>query len=238
MFDLSKDETLAALLKDFHSQGKPIGAVCHGPGGLVNAKKADGSYLVAGKQVTSYSWNEEVLAQLDKDVPFNLEQTLKDHGGLYSAPAPRRSHVVVDGLLVTGQNPASSRDTAKAFADVLSSYRTNQHVSSATSSKYRLICHIQEGGEADKKRGALRHEHYEFLSANQSRIYTGGPTFDSNGKATSMLMIVEAESEKDAADFIAREPYTKSGGVFSSIDIQKWHQVIPGTLAHEMSHLA
>jgi len=136
MFDPAKDETLASLLRDFHSERKPIGAVRHGPAGLANVKLDSGKNLVAGKEATSYSWAEEILAQQDKDVPFNLQQALSEHGSLYTAPHPRKSHVVVDGLLVKGQNLASSRDTASAFAKVLYGYRARNYLPSATSSKY------------------------------------------------------------------------------------------------------
>lgn len=237
MFDLAKDPYLATLLSEFHADSKPIGAVCHGPAGLVNVKKADGQYLISGKEVTSYSWQEEVLAQLDKDVPFNLQQALIDHGGLYTAPAPRRSHVIVDGLLVTGQNPASSRDTASAFGKVLFSYRAHHQLPSATSTKFQIICHINKDPDATSIRLSLRTKHYGFLSANQDRIVAGGPTTDSSGTAMSMLLIIEADSVEDASAFIAREPYTASKKVFTSIDIQQWHQVIPRNLQYEMGKL-
>ena len=237
MFDLANNPQLASLIRDFHAQGKPIGAVCHGLAGLANVKLADGQYLVSGKEVTSYSWQEEVLAQLDKDVPFNLQQALTEHGGFYTAPIPRRSHVIVDGLLVTGQNPASSRETASAFGKVLNSYLANHHLPSATSTKFRIICHISTDPKSTPIRLGLRPKHYDFISANQANIVAGGPTIDSTETPTSMLLIIEAKSSEEAAAFIASEPYTASGKVFTSIDIQLWHQVIPGIIFYDLEKL-
>jgi putative intracellular protease/amidase/uncharacterized protein YciI len=235
MFDLAKNETLASLLRAFHAEKKPIGAVCHGPAGLANVKLENGQYLVAGKEVTSYSWEEEILAQLDKDVPFSLEGTLKEHGGLYTAPHPRKSHVVVDGLLVTGQNPASSRDTAIAFGKVLAANLTQSYLPSATSSKYWIICQINPKGSS--ARVELRPKHLGWLSKNKHRIILGGPVTDESDAPKAMTMIVEAETEKDAAGFLATEPYTASGEVFSSIEYQKWHQVLPDLLKYELAKM-
>jgi putative intracellular protease/amidase/uncharacterized protein YciI len=237
MFDLAKDETLASLLRDFHSEQKPIGAVCHGPAGLANVKLDSGKYLVAGKEVTSYSWAEEILAQLDKDVPFNLQQALSEHGGLYTAPHPRKSHVVVDGLLVTGQNPASSRDTASAFAKVLCSYRTRNYLPSATSSKYRVICQVRNDVRGSSATVQLRPKHIDWLSKNKHRIMVCGPVTDEQGTPVAMTMIIEAESETDAESFLATEPYTASGIVFSSVDFLKWHQVVPDMLKYELAKI-
>jgi uncharacterized protein YciI len=237
MFDLANDENLASLLRDFHSEKKPIGAVCHGPAGIANVKLNDSKYLVSGKEVTSYSWEEEILAQLDKDVPFNLQQALIQHGGLYTAPHPRKSHVVADGLLVTGQNPASSRDTASAFAKVLHGYRTRSYLPSATSLKYRAICQVRSDATGSAARVNLRPKHIDWLSKNQYRIMVGGPVTDAQGTPMAMTMIIEAESEKDAESFLATEPYNASGMVFSSVEFLQWHQVVPDMLKYELAKI-
>ena len=85
-----------------------VSAVCHGPAGLLEVK-VGGEYLVKGKDVTGFSWTEEGLAKREKAVPYNLEEELKKRGAKYGkATLPFVSHVVEDGLLITGQNPASA----------------------------------------------------------------------------------------------------------------------------------
>ncbi|EUA39514.1 DJ-1/PfpI family protein [Mycobacterium avium subsp. avium 2285 (R)] len=94
--------------------------MCHGYCGLLNTTLSDGSYLIAGKKMTGFSWREEVLARVDKLVPYNAEQRAKDRGALYEkAKLPFISYAVVDGNLVTGQNPASAKETAKKLASLL-----------------------------------------------------------------------------------------------------------------------
>jgi len=85
MFDLPEDLHLQQLLQEFHSAGKIIAAVCHGPCGLVNAKRADGQPLVKGVTLTSYTYSEEVAAHLDKQVPFILEEKLTQCGANFIA---------------------------------------------------------------------------------------------------------------------------------------------------------
>ena len=99
--------------------GKPVGAVCHAPGVLRHAEGVDGKPLVAGKRVTGFSNSEEEAVGLTEVVPFLVEDVLKANGGHYSQGADWASHVQTDGLLVTGQNPASSADAAKALLSLL-----------------------------------------------------------------------------------------------------------------------
>ena len=108
MFDLAVDELLADLLRQAAESGKVIGAVCHGPAGLVKATLTDGRPLVSGKKVTGFSNQEESAVQMDHLVPFLLEDRLKELGADYSSNAPWTEHVVRDGKLITGQNPQSS----------------------------------------------------------------------------------------------------------------------------------
>ncbi|KAI9674848.1 MAG: hypothetical protein M1829_003588 [Trizodia sp. TS-e1964] len=237
MFDLATNTTLAALLRAFHTQKKPIGSVCHGPAGLANVKLENGQYLVAGKEITCYSWEEEVLAGLDADVPFNLQDTLTQHGAHYLAPSIRVSHVVADGLLVTGQNPASSKATATAFGTLLNTYRTNTHAPSATSSKFQLRCLIASGAAADESRLALRSAHYSFLAKNAWRVVFGGPVIGASGVPEAMLMVVEAESAEAARQVLDEEPYTASGKVFSEIQVRAWRQVLPDAIEYQYAEI-
>jgi len=118
MFDFRRPE-LARLVADFWEQGKIVSAVCHGPVGLLDVV-VDGTPLVRGRKVTGFSWPEEKLAGRDDAVPFNLSQALKDKGAKYKKPMrPMAKNVVVDGRLITGQNPMSAKAVAKAVLKAL-----------------------------------------------------------------------------------------------------------------------
>ena len=119
LWDLAVDPRSAALIERFQALGKPVGAVCHAPAVLRNVRGADGQPLVKGKQVTGFSNSEEAAVQLTAVVPFLVEDMLKANGGHYSCAADWHSHVAVDGLLVTGQNPASSEASAAALLKLL-----------------------------------------------------------------------------------------------------------------------
>ena len=95
-----------------YADGRVVAAVCHGPGGLIRAKKPDGTPLVAGLRVAGFTNEEEAAVGLQDVVPFALETTLRELGGKHEKGASWAPFAVRDGLLVTGQNPASSRRTA------------------------------------------------------------------------------------------------------------------------------
>lgn len=120
MFDLPDNLDLQRLLREFHEADKIIGAVCHGPAGLVGATLADGTPLSEGKILTSYTYSEEVAAKLDNDVPFILEHRLRELGAEFIAHANKADHVERDGQLITGQNPNSSTSIARAVIAALS----------------------------------------------------------------------------------------------------------------------
>lgn len=119
LWDLAEDPRSIALIERFQALGKPVGAVCHAPAVLRHTVDANGAPLVKGKQVTGFSNTEEAAVNLTDVVPFLVEDMLKGHGGVYSRAEDWQSHVVVDGLLVTGQNPASSDATAHALLKLL-----------------------------------------------------------------------------------------------------------------------
>ena len=120
LWDLAEDRDSIRLIESAIAAGKPVGAVCHAPAALRHVKAADGSPLVKGKQVTGFSNAEEEAVQLTKVVPFLVEDELKKLGGHYGkADADWGVHVVTDGLLVTGQNPASSEPAATALLGLL-----------------------------------------------------------------------------------------------------------------------
>ncbi|KAK4161035.1 class I glutamine amidotransferase-like protein [Cladorrhinum sp. PSN259] len=121
MFDLAFDETSQKLIAEFWAKGKVVAAVCHGPAAFVNVQTQDGKSLVAGKKVTGFSDAEEQQVGLDKAVPFLLETELRNKGGDYSkAGEAWGEKVVVDGKLVTGQNPASAKGVGEAILKLIS----------------------------------------------------------------------------------------------------------------------
>ena len=119
LWDLANDKNSIALIESFYTHKKPVVFVCHAPGALVNVKLPNGEPLVKGKEVTGFSNSEEEAVQLTKVVPFLLEDEMKKLGGHYSKGADWGSYVKVDGLLITGQNPASSEAAAKALLKIL-----------------------------------------------------------------------------------------------------------------------
>lgn len=119
MWDFPGNDDLAHLIEAFDGEGKPVGAVCHGPAALVTAKKADGTPLVAGKRVTGFTNGEEDAVGLSDVVPFLLEDRLRELGATIDNDTDFASHVVTDGNLVTGQNPQSSAAGAKGILALL-----------------------------------------------------------------------------------------------------------------------
>lgn len=119
LWDLAESRESAALIEAFLAADKPVAAVCHAPGVLKNVKGPDGAPVVKGRHVTGFSNSEEEAVGLTKVVPFLVEDMLKAAGGRYSKGADWQSNVEVDGLLVTGQNPASSEEGAKALLQLL-----------------------------------------------------------------------------------------------------------------------
>lgn len=119
LWDLAEDSTSVALIEAMFAAGKPVAAVCHAPGVLRHVKSADGKPLVQGKSVTGFTNTEEEAVGLTKVVPFLVEDMLKKNGSNYSKADDWEPYVVSDGLLITGQNPASSEPTAKALLKIL-----------------------------------------------------------------------------------------------------------------------
>ena len=119
MWDLVNDEKSVALIKAAYEQGKVIGAVCHAPAVFKNVEIKPGQNLVGGREVTGFSNSEEEAVGLASIVPFLLEDMLKDNTATYSKGDDWAPHIVVDGKLITGQNPASSEGAAKAVVQML-----------------------------------------------------------------------------------------------------------------------
>lgn len=117
LWDLAENSDSIALIETMHASGKPIAAVCHAPAVFRWTKIATGAPLVTGLAVTGFSNSEEDAVQLSKVVPFQVETMLKQNGGNYSKGEDWQAHTMIDGGLITGQNPASSAATAKAILE-------------------------------------------------------------------------------------------------------------------------
>jgi len=119
MWDLAEDPISIKLIESFLAAGKPVALVCHAPGALRHVRRPDGKPLVQGKKVTGFTNSEEEAVGLTKVVPFLVEDELKAKGGIFSKTTDWAVHIVTDGLLITGQNPASSGPGAKALLEAL-----------------------------------------------------------------------------------------------------------------------
>ncbi len=119
LWDLAGDPASISLIEAFAAAGKPVAAVCHAPGVFRDVKTAQGEPFVKGRQVTGFTNTEEEAVQLTRIVPFLVEDMLAANGGNYSKGADWQPHVVTDGRLVTGQNPASSEPAAHALLGLL-----------------------------------------------------------------------------------------------------------------------
>lgn len=113
LWDLADNAHSIALIEAFYQADKPVGSVCHAPAMFKHTKDAAGKSLVAGKKVTAYSNSEEEAVDFTTIVPFSVEDMLKENGGIYSKGPDWHPYVQEDGLLITGQNPASSASVAE-----------------------------------------------------------------------------------------------------------------------------
>lgn len=119
MWDFPDDTRLAGLARDVYEAGGVVAAVCHGPAGLVNVTLSDGTHLVEGKRVSAFTNEEEAAVGLTDVVPFLLQTRLEERGAKHSGAPNFAAHVVRDGRLVTGQNPASAAGVAEAVLEAL-----------------------------------------------------------------------------------------------------------------------
>lgn len=118
LWDLAEDKFSQQLIVNFYNNGKPVAFVCHAPGVLKDVK-INGEYLVKGKNVTGFTNTEEDAVQLTDVVPFLVEDMLKKNGGEYSKVEDWSPYAVVDGRLITGQNPASSEKVAEELLKLI-----------------------------------------------------------------------------------------------------------------------
>ncbi len=116
LWDLASDSYVIKLIRDFHATNRPIAMVCHAPAILRDVKKADGEYLVKGVSLTGFKNEEDSEIELLDHLLFSLEDELKRRGANYLSKANWEPNVVVDGVLMTGQSPASAAPLAEALA--------------------------------------------------------------------------------------------------------------------------
>ncbi|MBW1757805.1 MAG: type 1 glutamine amidotransferase domain-containing protein [Deltaproteobacteria bacterium] len=119
LWDLANDADSKRLIEAFVANDRPVGAVCHAPAVFRHTQAADGKPLVSGRRVTGFTNTEEAAVGLTDVVPFLVEDMLQSNGGIYEKGADWGSHVVVDGKLITGQNPASSEESAQELLKLL-----------------------------------------------------------------------------------------------------------------------
>lgn len=120
MWDFPNNVGLQQLTRDIHERGGVVSSVCHGYCGLLNTRLSNDELLVKGRRITGFSWTEEILAGVSREMPYNAQQEMKQRGARYEkAFLPFTPNVVVDGRLVTGQNPFSAKITAMRVVSLL-----------------------------------------------------------------------------------------------------------------------
>jgi putative intracellular protease/amidase len=120
MWDVAEDAASIKLIETMFAANKPVSAVCHGSAVFRHPKAPDGTPVVRGRKVAGYSNTEEAASGLTDVVPYLVEDMLQENGGIYSKADNFQAHMMADGNLVTGQNPASSKGVAAAVVNLLS----------------------------------------------------------------------------------------------------------------------
>jgi putative intracellular protease/amidase len=123
MWQFPENEDVHRVVREFYESGKLVAAACHGTAALLNTRLSDGSYLVAGKQVTGFSTAEENYLQQASVMPLLLQESFGERGASYVEAAPWTPNVVVDGRLISGQNPPSAEGVGERLAELLAAER-------------------------------------------------------------------------------------------------------------------
>jgi len=132
LWDLTNDKNSIELIENFWADKKPVAAVCHAPSVLLHVMDEEDLPLLKGKKVTGFTNTEEEAVGLMEVVPFLLEDELKSKGGIYSKKEDWASYVVIDGLLITGQNPASSKAAAEKLLKLLKGKKEHDYTTNST----------------------------------------------------------------------------------------------------------
>lgn len=243
MYDLADHHHLKELLADFDTQMKPIAAICHGVVGLVNVRRTQGALpLIHGRMLTGFSLEEEMSTGSEEENmvtknPFILEVKLKDQGALYMKASAGKEHVLQDGLLLTGQNPASARHLAHQFAELIEQCAAQDYQKvNLTSSlpKTLITCHVILNSNDGHLLNRLKLAHLEYIQRNQHLIVFSGSTLftDSSNTtqqdASAMIILLATADLHQAQRFIDHEPYAASKQIFDTIQIKPFKQVLPG----------
>lgn len=118
MVDMPGNQTLKKVIAETYERGAVVAAVCHGPVSLLNVKLSNGEYLIKGKNMTSFTTEEETNYAI-ADVPFDLQTALSEQGAIFHAETAWSDHSIAEGNLVTGQNPASAKSVGKKIVALL-----------------------------------------------------------------------------------------------------------------------
>lgn len=132
MVDMLHDPVVKKSIAHFYETDRVVGAVCHGPVALLNVKLSDGTLLLNGKRVAAFTTSEEI-GHSEHDVPFMLDAEMIKQGAVHTHANPFEKHVVVDGLLITGQNPASASGVAQEMVHSLNTQKSNRSLHSPAS---------------------------------------------------------------------------------------------------------
>ncbi|WP_285763946.1 type 1 glutamine amidotransferase domain-containing protein [Biformimicrobium ophioploci] len=119
MFDLAKDQNVKRIIQEVYEDDGIVGAVCHGPAALLDVKLGDGSHLVDGKRISAFTNEEESVFTKAWTMPFQLEDKLVEQGAVFRQDGLMLNQVSIDGRVITGQNPFSTADTARAVVKAL-----------------------------------------------------------------------------------------------------------------------
>ncbi len=242
MFDLVDHHHLKQLLADFDTQMKPIAAICHGVVGLVNVRRTnDGHSLIHGRVITGFSLEEELSSGREDEnfitkIPFILETKLKDQGAIYTKARPGKEHVLQDGLLLTGQNPASAKQLAHRLGELIDqcSSQDYQQINLTSSLPKTLItCHVALTNSNPNLLNRLKLAHLEYIQRHQHLIILSGSTLFTESSnltqqdSSSMVILLATNDLRQAQYFIEHEPYTASKQIFDITHIQPFKQLLP-----------
>lgn len=223
---------------------KPVVAICHGVVGLANVRRiVDGNLLIHGRILTGFSLEEELVSSenarenlVDRS-PYVLEAKLKEHGAVYLKASPGKEYVVQDGLLLTGQNPASAKQLAHRFASLLEqcSVQDYQQVNLTSSlPKILISCHVTTSNPNSNLLSRLKLPHLEYIQRHQHLIVLSGSTLftdpsmnSTQQDASAMVILLATDDLRLAHQFIENEPYTASKQVFDVTQIKPFKQLFP-----------
>jgi len=244
MFDLVDHRHLKQLLIDFDTQMKPIVAICHGVVGLIHVRRInDEKSFIHGRLLTGFSLEEELLSEGDEENlltknPFILETKLKDQGAIYMKKSPGKEYIVQDGLILTGQNPASAKQLAYRFGELIEecSSQNYQQINLTSSLPKTLItCHVALTNNNSNLLSQLKLAHLEYIQRNQHLIIFSGsalfiePSNITQQDSSTMIILLATNDLRKAQYFIEHEPYTASKQIFDITQIKPFKQLFPSS---------